>query len=100
MKKLTGSEKQIKWAEDIRKNFVKKIGGTTKEECESATDYPEDFDHEVFQNLIEIILKQESASWWIEQIGDKMSLDDITMIAEDHDEEDMEDFLNAYKIKA
>lgn len=102
MKELIGSEKQIKWAEDIRADFIEKIGNATKEDCkielEESGD-PEDLDYAFFTKIIKTILNQEKAKWWIENM-ENIELYDINILAEAPDEEDWQDFLNAYKIKA
>lgn len=66
MKTLTGSEKQIKWAEDIRVNvldmFGREYGGTPPEHI---------------KRLIEVLKSETSAKNWID-----MRCDDVTEISE------------------
>lgn len=65
---LQGSEKQVKWAEDIRKNFIsltKKVEDWLEDEPEMF-DYEDDITKEEYYFIIETVLKEEDrAGHWI-----------------------------------
>lgn len=65
---LQGSEKQVKWAEDIRKNFVeltKKVEEWLENEPEMF-EYEDNISEEEYYFIVETLLKEEvRATHWI-----------------------------------
>ena len=57
MLKLNGSEKQVKWAEDIRSQII--------EDIDKATGKFQ-IDHEIQQTINTLIETKDSAKWWID----------------------------------
>ena len=101
MEKLTGSKKQIQWAEEIRKNFISSVADAAEEECREELEKsgePEKLDYAFFQKIVEKILAQTSAKWWIGNMKD-VELYDINLLAEDPDEDTWKEFLDAYNIR-
>ena len=65
MKELTGTEKQIAWAEKLRANFVKNAGAALNElRNETKTPNPEAF--KMVEDAIEYLANQSRAGFWIE----------------------------------
>lgn len=98
MKQLTGTEKQIKWAEEIRTKFIEEVATATEETCKAElkeSGYPEEFDHDFFKKMVKIVLGQASAKWWIYH-RENLSLYDINMFAEGSDEKSFKELLNLY----
>ena len=104
MEKLTGSEKQIKWADEIRKNFIEKIAKLSEQQVKEISDYPEDIDYNVFKKMVNLALSQNLASVWIQLYGyvefDNPNVaDDFIMFAENTDDEDWENFYKVWDLK-
>ena len=101
MEKLTGSVKQIKWANDIREKFIKEIASATEEDCREELEEsgePEKLDYIFFQKMVKKILAQTSAKWWIGNMR-YIELYDINLLAEDPDEDRWEEFLDIFSIR-
>lgn len=60
---LKGSEKQVSWAETIRKKILDSLEPLYKEVDEEAT--PEE--KNLFEAAINLLMSKESASWWIDR---------------------------------
>ena len=79
MKELIGSEKQIRWAEDIRRNAMEHYANEIAEFDETIAEAVEDDDREWADGItkkrdlvVEMYEKLESASsagWWIDMRG-------------------------------
>ncbi len=68
---LVGSEKQVKWANDIRTKFIAKLSGRgLKWEALASGDYPENEREAIEAELRK--LKNASAKYWIEVRGQKI----------------------------
>lgn len=94
MEKLTGSEKQIKWAEDIRKKFIEEVGNATEEDCKAELEESgdlEDLNYSFVKKTIKTILIQNEASFWIRNRSN-MELFDLNMLAETANEEEMKSY--------
>ena len=64
--KLVGSEKQVKWAEDIRKKAIEKIDRVIKEVEGWATSKPlRAKSYEKYKEHFENLKNEESAAFWI-----------------------------------
>ena len=94
-----GSEKQIKWAYDLLKNFNENTANKTEKECltklEDDAGFPEYFSYDAFKIMTNIIKAQTSAKWWIKNMrGEKFS--DIIMLAENYNQDDFYYTYNIY----
>ena len=101
---MIGSEKQIKWAEEIKENFIKNIANLSESEVKEISDYPEDVDYGVFKKMVEMALSQEKASVWIKNyaytdMDKKETADTFILFAEDTDDEDWESFKKCWDVK-
>jgi len=104
MKELKGSEKQRKWADEIRNNFIEKIAGLSEAQVREISEYGEDVDYDIFKKMGELALSQDDASVWITLYGysDFSAADvadDFIMFAENTDEEDWDVFYKTWDLK-
>lgn len=97
MTQLTGSEKQISWAEKIRSEKVEALQKALEIEC------PAEFDQEAVETAkarIQAILNNGNAGWWI----DRRDLKAVTMaksrnpFGEFETEEEYETYVKAEKV--
>lgn len=72
MVELIGTDKQVKWAEDIRKNAIEKIGRIIEEAENWGTSTPlRTKSYEKYKAHFENLKNEESAVFWIEKFGYK-----------------------------
>jgi len=69
MKNLKGSEKQVAWAEEIRKECFKEIGSTKIDPSQDQEKSKKIFD--LFKRCEEWLENIEDAQWWIDNRGAK-----------------------------
>jgi len=86
---MQGTEKQIKRAGDIKKQFVEIVQNATKEQIIEADEdgEPEDIDFDGFKRMCEIVVAQNHAPWWINHAKD-LDLETAAMHAEEWDEKE------------
>ncbi len=98
---MNGSEKQIKWAIELKQWFNENIAPMTEKEVQSISEYPEDVNYPFFRKMVNEILKCQNASMWIEnfQYPGAEHIDELVMLCEDPDQEDWEDFKRIYRLK-
>ena len=87
---MRGSEKQIKWAEDIKATFEKDVVKATKEQILAVSEYPADISFEDYHIAAQRIMEKDSAYWWINNIRGE-DLEMFTMRFENFDEDAQED---------
>ena len=63
---LSGSEKQVKWANDIRKTFIIDMVETSKKLLGFKNDSRFESTAELITRLDEIVLDKKSSTWWID----------------------------------
>ena len=62
--KLTGSDKQIAWAEQIREPAIKSLNEMKTKLAVKAEKFPQDFARAC--EVIDRVVNQASAAWWID----------------------------------
>ena len=62
--KLTGSDKQIAWAEQIREPVIKSLNDMKTKLAVKAEKFPQDFARAC--EVIDRVVHQASAAWWID----------------------------------
>lgn len=71
MKKLVGSEKQIKWAEDIRKNVIEKMERVITGAEEVYKEKPKKLEFlKEYKAAFEALKNEEKAAFWIDNFKD------------------------------
>lgn len=60
---MQGSEKHVKWAEQIKGDFLKKLAAGQNVKGGFIPEYPE----EEYKLIIEAANKRTEASWWIDR---------------------------------
>lgn len=105
---MIGSEKQIKWANEIKDRFINEVLSIDKteyskrvNEIEDYESFIEDYSFETFRKMIELISKVERAEIWINNLKDEKNFIDrfINDSSLYSDDEDWADFLNEWRIK-
>lgn len=66
---LTGSKKQIAWAETIRMDFVKEYEEEHVNDIINVNVAPRKWENHSVSEYVEDVLKQTSAEWWIDKRG-------------------------------
>lgn len=71
MKKLVGSEKQVKWAEDIRKNVIEKMERVITGAEEIYKEKPKKLEFlKEYKAAFEALKNEEKAAFWIDNFKD------------------------------
>ena len=108
MNALTGSEKQIKWATEIRSKFIEvsNIDETTYWKYVDDIDpvFRDDFNFENYQKMISAISGVENASIWIQNFSYvEMDNDFVKSLVDDSelcvDDEGWDDVMHNFKIE-